>query len=130
VDANKVLVAIAQAESSRSSGGRPSPMVTGEENTVTPVMSPRGASGKPSTPRRTPRETQVGFGVDISQSVDAASVEARRLELVRAITGEGEAVEVEPPRPRRPGRRVLLAAGIFAGACALGLGVAWALVHP
>jgi serine/threonine-protein kinase len=128
LDANKVLVAIAQAESTRSSGGRPAPMFPGEENTVTPVMAPRGASGKPAAPRRTPRETQVGFGVDISQSVDAAAVEARRLELVRAITGEGEAVE--PPRSRRPGRRVLLAAGIFAGACALGLGVAWALVHP
>nr|WP_241758798.1 serine/threonine-protein kinase [Pyxidicoccus parkwaysis] len=129
VDANKVLVAIAQAESARNSGARPVPMYPGEENTVTPLTSPRGAPVKPGAPRRTPRETQVGFGVDISQTVDAASVEARRMELVRAITGEGEAVE-PPPRARLPGRRALLAAGIFAGACALGLGVAWALGHP
>jgi serine/threonine-protein kinase len=121
LEASKVLVAIEQAEAARASGARPVPMFPGREDTVTPVMTPRAKSA----PRRAPRETQVGFGVDISQSLDSASVEARRLELVRAITGEGEAATVPPSR----GRRALLAAGLFAGACALGLGVAWALVH-
>jgi serine/threonine protein kinase len=121
LEASKVLVAIEQAEAARASGARPVPMFPGREDTVTPLMTPRAKSA----PRRAPRETQVGFGVDISQSLDSASVEARRLELVRAITGEGEAATVPPSR----GRRALLAAGLFAGACALGLGVAWALVH-
>lgn len=130
LDASKVLVAIEQAQSARGSGARPAVMFEGREDTVTPVMSARAAAAKLAALRRAPRETQVGFGVDISQSLDSASVEARRQELVRAITGEEEAAVPPPSRPRLQGRRALLAAGIFAGACALGLGVAWALVHP
>ncbi|MCY1017620.1 protein kinase domain-containing protein [Pyxidicoccus sp. MSG2] len=126
LEVSKVLVAIEQAEASRASGARPSPVPTGREATVTPVMAPRAITSVKSVPPRAPRETQVGFGVDISQSLDSASVEARRQELVRAITGEGEAATPTPSR----GRRALLAAGIFAGACAVGLGVAWALGHP
>ncbi|MFP2912007.1 serine/threonine protein kinase, partial [Pyxidicoccus sp. 3LFB2] len=127
LEASKVLVAIAHAEAARASG--PSQMYPGKEDTVTPVMSPRATAPKVVPPRPVTREMQVGFGVDISQPVDAASVEARRMKLVRAITGEDEAA-VSAPRPGTRGRRVLLAAGIFAGACAVGLGVAWALMPP
>ncbi|MBZ4420780.1 serine/threonine-protein kinase [Myxococcus sp. RHSTA-1-4] len=130
VEASRVLVAIERAEAARASGPGEAlaPQDTDDTEdtvTVTPVKAPRGSSVKASVPRRMPRETQVGFGVDISQQVDSAAVEARRLELVRAITGEDEAVAA--PRAWLQRRRALLAAGLFVGACAVGLGVAWAL---
>ncbi|MFP2928912.1 hypothetical protein ACLESO_27685 [Pyxidicoccus sp. 3LG] len=129
LDASKVLVAIERAEAARASGSKESSMYSGDEDTVTSVASSRPPSAKAAGPRRATREVQVGFGVDISQTVDSAAVEARRLELVRAITGEDEATSVEanPPRAWSQGRRVLLAAGLFVGACALGLGLVWAL---
>ncbi len=105
LEVSKVLGAIARAEAARATASKALP------------------------PRPVTRETQVGFGVDLSQPVDAASVEARRMELVRAITGEDEAA-VQEPRAGSRSRRALLAAGIFAGACAVGLGVAWALGQP
>ncbi|WP_246357724.1 serine/threonine-protein kinase [Pyxidicoccus fallax] len=114
LETSKVLGAIARAEAARA---MPS---SDNEDTVT-ATAPRGSSVRAA---RMTRETQVGFGVDISQQVDSAAVEARRLELVRAITGEGEATVA--PHPWLRDRR-LLAAGLFAGACALGIGMAWAL---
>lgn len=118
LDAAKVLVAIEkQAHAARASAPRP-------EDTVTPAM--------PSThPRRAPRETQVGFGIDISQTVSTQAIEARRLELVRAITGEDEAPVVEPERPS--GRwlqapRLGLALALFVGAALVGLFVVWLTV--
>ncbi|MCP3136501.1 serine/threonine-protein kinase [Pyxidicoccus xibeiensis] len=132
LESSKVLGAIARAEASRASGPKDASLFPGTEDTVTPVMAQRSTTAKPAPARRATRETRVGFGVDISQSVDSAEVEARRLELVRAITGEDEATTVEPnpPRARKPGRRALLAVGLFVSACALGLGVAWALAAP
>ncbi|MCP3163371.1 serine/threonine protein kinase [Myxococcus qinghaiensis] len=119
LDAAKVLVAIEQAASTRASGTRePLP---GAEDTVTPAMASR-------TPRRVPRETQVGFGIDISQTVATEAIEARRRELVRAITGEGEASIVEPEISSGgwlQGPRVWLAVALFTGASLLGLLVAW-----
>ncbi|MFY1824827.1 protein kinase domain-containing protein [Myxococcus fulvus] len=118
LDAAKVLVAIEQqAHAARASAPR-------SEDTVTPAM--------PSThSRRAPRETQVGFGIDISQTVATQALEARRLELVRAITGEDEAPVVEPERSSgrwlqapRPG----LALGLFVGAALVGLFVVWLTV--
>ncbi len=118
LEAAKVLVAIEkQAHAARASAPRP-------EDTVTPAM--------PSThPRRAPRETQVGFGIDISQTVATEALEARRLELVRAITGEDEAPVVEPERPS--GRwlqapRLGLALALFVGAALVGLFVVWLTV--
>lgn len=119
LDAAKVLVAIEQAASTRASGTRePLP---GAEDTVTPAMSSR-------TPRRAPRETQVGFGIDISQTVATEAIEARRREFVRAITGEGEASIVEPELSSGgwlQGPRVWFAVALFTGASLLGLLVAW-----
>lgn len=119
LDAAKVLVAIEQqAHAARASAPRP-------EDTVTPAM--------PSThPRRAPRETQVGFGIDISQTVATQAIEARRLELVRAITGEDEAPAVVEPE-RSAGRwlqapRLGLGLGLFVGAALVGLFVVWLTV--
>jgi serine/threonine-protein kinase len=126
VEASKVLVAIARAEAARASGPREALASSREDTvTVTPVMPPRGLSVRVAAPRRAPRELQVGFGVDISQPLDSASLEARRRELVRAVTGEGESAPA--PRAWLGGRRAVFVAGFLAGACALGLGVAWAL---
>ncbi|WP_338871792.1 serine/threonine protein kinase [Myxococcus stipitatus] len=123
LDAAKVLVAIEQATAVRASGPRESLFPGRGEDTVTPPMPS-------SPPRRLPRETQVGFGVDISQTVATEAIEARRLELVRAITGEGEAPAVAPePAAEEPqGPRVWLAVALFAGASLLGLAVAWLTV--
>ncbi|WP_223749729.1 protein kinase [Myxococcus faecalis] len=118
LEAAKVLVAIEkQVHAARASAPR-------SEDTVTPAMpSPH--------PRRAPRETQVGFGIDISQTVATQAIEARRLELVRAITGEDEAPVVEPERPS--GRwlqapRLGLALALFVGAALVGLFVVWLTV--
>ncbi|NVJ20602.1 protein kinase [Myxococcus sp. AM011] len=121
LDAAKVLVAIEQAASMRASGNREPLFQPGAEDTVTPAMASR-------TPRRAPRETQVGFGIDISQTVATEALEARRRELVRAITGEGEASIVEPEVSSGrwlQGPRVWLAVALFTGASLLGLLVAW-----
>ncbi|MCP3062982.1 protein kinase [Myxococcus sp. K38C18041901] len=118
LDAAKVLVAIEQqAHAARASPPR-------SEDTVTPAM--------PSThPRRAPRETQVGFGIDISQTVATQAIEARRLELVRAITGEDEAPTVEPERSSGgwlQAPRLGLALALFVGAALVGLLVVWMTV--
>nr|WP_082207061.1 protein kinase [Corallococcus macrosporus] len=123
VDAAKLMVALERAEAARNETAR---ATASEDVTVTEVNPSRALHAQ----RRATRETQVGFGVDISQSVDAAAVEARRLELVRAITGD-EALPIpeadQPSGTWRLGRRAWLAAGLFTGACALGLALAWAL---
>lgn len=142
LEMSKVLVAIERAEAARGSGARKAlpprdgeasvtatpvmaPQGGGEQSvSVTPVMAPRGAPSRVTGARRVPRETQVGFGVDISRQVDSAAMEARRMELVRAITGEGEATLVRRDRPWV--RRALLLA-LAVGACALGLGLGWVL---
>ncbi|WP_342378142.1 protein kinase [Myxococcus stipitatus] len=128
LDAAKVLVAIEQATAVRASGSSESLFPGSGEDTATPPMP-----ATPPPPRRTPRVTQVGFGVDISQTVATEAIEARRLALVRAITGDGEAPAVvsEPPAvdvdvPQGP--RVWLAVAVFAGASLLGLAVAWLTV--
>ncbi|MFY2556224.1 serine/threonine protein kinase [Corallococcus terminator] len=122
LDAAKVLVAIEQAASTRATGGtRESLFPMGAEDTVTPAMARHA-------PRRAPRETQVGFGIDISGTVATEAIEARRRELVRAITGEGEAQIVEPEISSGgwlQGPRVWLAVALFTGASLLGLLVAW-----
>jgi serine/threonine-protein kinase len=124
LEASKVLVAIARSEAARSSGPKPMPQRTRTADTVTPVMPPRATGSRAAQPRVVARETQVGFGLDISQQVNAEAVEARRLELVRAVTGDGDM----PVVPAWRGRRVWRAAGLVAGVCAAGLGVAWMLV--
>ncbi|NTX05439.1 serine/threonine-protein kinase [Myxococcus sp. CA040A] len=120
LDAAKVLVAIEQAASARASGVHEPLFPPGAEDTVTPAMSRHA-------PRRAPRETQVGFGIDISQTVATEALEARRLELVRAITGDGEVLtaEPEPSGGWLQGSRVWLAVALFTGASLLGLLVAW-----
>ncbi|WP_254626360.1 serine/threonine-protein kinase [Myxococcus sp. CA039A] len=120
LDAAKVLVAIEQAASARASGAHEPLFPPGAEDTVTPAMSRHA-------PRRAPRETQVGFGIDISQTVATEALEARRLELVRAITGDGEVLtaEPEPSGGWLQGSRVWLAVALFTGASLLGLLVAW-----
>lgn len=121
LDAAKVLVAIEQAAHPRASGTREPLFPPGAEDTVTPAMARH-------TPRRAPRETQVGFGIDISQTVATEALEARRRELVRAITGEGEAPIVESETSSGgwlQGPRVWLAVALFTGASLLGLLVAW-----
>ncbi|MCE9668925.1 protein kinase [Myxococcus stipitatus] len=122
LDAAKVLVAIAEA-TVRPSGAKESLYPGPAESTVTPTME----GTRYATSRRVPRETQVGFGVDISQTVDTAAIEAKRLELVRAITGDDELPVAEPPRTGSwlQGPRLWLAAALFAGACLLGLSVVW-----
>ncbi|ATB44851.1 serine/threonine protein kinase [Corallococcus macrosporus] len=123
VDAAKLMVALERAEAARNETAR---ATASEDVTVTEVNPSRALHAQ----RRATRETQVGFGVDISQSVDAAAVEARRLELVRAITGDEALPIPEADKPSgiwRLGRRAWLAAGLFTGACALGLALAWAL---
>ena len=132
VDAAKLMVALERAEASRSHGAR---ATASEDVTVTevnPSKALQSLTPQAAQLRRATRETQVGFGVDISQAVDAAAVEARRLELVRAITGD-EALPVPVPEVEedsgtwlRAGRPWLVA-GLCAGACALGLALAWAL---
>nr|WP_286202589.1 protein kinase [Comamonas sp. JC664] len=126
VDAEKLLVALERANASRGRGGS---ATLPEDVTVTEV-NPARVPPASAPLRRATRETQVGFGVDISQAVDAAAVEARRLELVRAITGDDELPAVEPEQPPATwlrGRRAWLAAGLFTSACAIGLALAWAL---
>ncbi|WP_140786821.1 serine/threonine protein kinase [Myxococcus xanthus] len=130
VDAAKLMVALERAEASRGQGAR---ATAPEDVTVTEVNPARALQSLPPQAaqlRRATRETQVGFGVDISQAVDAAAVEARRLELVRAITGD-EALPVpeveEDSGTWLRGGRPWLVAGLCAGACALGLALAWAL---
>ncbi|NVJ09831.1 protein kinase [Myxococcus sp. AM001] len=130
VDAAKLMVALERAEATRSQGAD---AAVSEDVTVTEVNPARALQSL--TPqaaqwRRATRETQVGFGVDISQAVDAAAVEARRLELVRAITGD-EALPVPAPEEDSGtwlrGGRPWLVAVLCVGACALGLALAWAL---
>ncbi|AKQ69684.1 serine/threonine protein kinase [Myxococcus hansupus] len=126
VDAEKLMVALERANAARGQGAS---ATTPEDVTVTEV-NPTRANPAAAPLRRATRETQVGFGVDISQAVDAAAVEARRLALVRAITGDDELPAVEPEQTTATwlrGRRTWLAAGLFTGACALGLALAWAL---
>ncbi|AGC41777.1 putative serine/threonine protein kinase [Myxococcus stipitatus DSM 14675] len=131
LDAAKVLVAIEQATAVRASGSRESLFPGSGEDTATPPMP-----ATPPPPRRTPRVTQVGFGVDISQTVATEAIEARRLALVRAITGDGEAPAVASESPAvdaelaevPQGPRVWLAVAVFAGASLLGLAVAWLTV--
>ncbi|MFP2960644.1 serine/threonine protein kinase [Myxococcus sp. 1LA] len=127
VDAAKLMVALERAEAARSQVAH---ATASEDVTVTEVNPARSLHPASPAQRRATRETQVGFGVDISQAVDAAAVEARRLELVRAITGD-EALPVPEDDKLtgtgRLGRRAWLAAGLFTGACALGLALAWAL---
>ncbi|MBU8895757.1 serine/threonine protein kinase [Corallococcus sp. M34] len=75
-------------------------------------------------PRATlgPRETQVGFGVDISQTLESSALEvAQRLALVRAISGADATTPAEPFRARPVWHWVAL----FTAACALGFGVVW-----
>ncbi|MCP3098385.1 protein kinase [Myxococcus sp. K15C18031901] len=122
LDAAKLLVAIAEA-SERPSGTKASLYPGRAEDTVTPTME--GTRYKAN--RRVPRETQVGFGIDISQTVDTAAIEAKRLELVRAITGDGELPVPEPTRTGTwlQGPRLWIAGALFAGACLLGLSVVW-----
>ena len=117
------------AQAARASGPKETSLYSDNEDTLTSAMAPSPPSAKAAAPRRATREVQVGFGVDISQTVDSAAVEARRLELVRAITGEDEATSVETasPRARSRKRQALLAAGLFLGACVLGLGLVWVL---
>nr|WP_257792525.1 serine/threonine-protein kinase [Myxococcus xanthus] len=130
VDAAKLMVALERAEASRGQGAR---ATAPEDVTVTEVSPARALQSLPPQAaqlRRATRETQVGFGVDISQAVDAAAVEARRLELVRAITGDESlpVPEVEDDSGTwLRGGRPWLVAGLCAGACALGLALAWAL---
>ncbi|QSQ11561.1 serine/threonine protein kinase [Myxococcus landrumensis] len=128
LDAAKVLVAIEQAAAVRASGSRESLFPGSGEDTATPPMP---STPPPPLPRRAPRETQVGFGVDISQTVATEAIEARRLELVRAITGDGDSPAIEPEPPAADvtqGPRVWLAVAVFAGASLLGLAVAWLTV--
>ncbi|NOJ80586.1 serine/threonine protein kinase [Myxococcus xanthus] len=130
VDAAKLMVALERAEAIRSQGAR---AAASEDVTVTEVNPARALQSLPPQAaqlRRATRETQVGFGVDISQAVDAAAVEARRLELVRAITGDDALPMPEPEEDSGTwlrGGRPWLVAGLCAGACALGLALAWAL---
>ncbi len=131
VDAAKLMVALERADAAR---GNQLGTVEFDDVTVTavgPARAPRPSVPEPAAPlRRATRETQVGFGVDISQAVDAAAVEARRLELLRTISGDDELPAVEPektPVAWLHGRRTWIAAGLFTGACALGLALAWAL---
>ncbi|WP_426756488.1 serine/threonine protein kinase [Myxococcus sp. Y35] len=126
VDAAKLMVALERAEAARA----PSRGAAASEDVTVTEVSPARAQPPAAPLRRATRETQVGFGVDISQAVDAAAVEARRLELVRAITGDDEVPVMEAESPSGTwlrGRRAWLAAGLFTGACALGLALAWAL---
>ncbi|HZI11273.1 MAG TPA: hypothetical protein VE153_12890, partial [Myxococcus sp.] len=123
LEASKVLVAIARSEA-RSSGPKAGLPRTRTGDSVTPVMPPRSTGSRAAQPRVVARETQVGFGLDISQQVNAEAVEARRLELVRAITGDGGVPVVPAWRTVLQGRRAWT---LLAGACAAGLGVAWVL---
>jgi len=131
VDAAKLMVALERADAARGNH-----LGTAEFDDVTvtavgPARAPRPSVPEPAAPlRRATRETQVGFGVDISQAVDAAAVEARRLELLRTISGDDELPAAAPekaPVAWLHGRRTWIAAGLFTGACALGLALAWAL---
>ncbi|NVJ02477.1 serine/threonine protein kinase [Myxococcus sp. AM009] len=130
VDAAKLMVALERAEATRSQDAR---AAVSEDVTVTevnPARAPQSLPPQAAQSRRATRETQVGFGVDISQAVDAAAVEARRLELVRAITGD-EALPAPAPEEDSGtwlrGGRPWLVAALCVGACALGLALAWAL---
>ncbi|XXF78560.1 serine/threonine-protein kinase [Myxococcaceae bacterium GXIMD 01537] len=89
------------------------------------------SSGPAPAPPRLTREARVGFGVDITQPLDAGLLEAGPPPLVRAMEGE-EAAEPAPPPPLPPEPArdeerwpLWLGISIFLGAGALGFGLVW-----
>ncbi len=123
----------------------PEDYVPAEREEAPPLAAP--APGSPeapppaSPPWRMTREARVGFGVDITQPLDASALDAALVEssepaLVRAIEGG----EVSEDADDRAGTAEFDTAGalrrmgwvgvvLFVGACALGFGVVWLLMH-
>lgn len=105
------------------------------------AAAPEGPVPPPlPAPRRMTREARVGFGVDMTQpldaeALDAALVEAAEPSLVRAI--EGAEAEDEDDRSGTAEydtagalRRLRwVGAALFVGACGLGFGVVWLLMR-
>ncbi len=113
-----------------------------EEPSPPPAAATPGASAPPSpAPRRMTREARVGFGVDITQpldagALDAALVEAAEPALVRAVEG-AEVVEDADDRSGTAEfdtasalrRMRWVGAALFVGACLVGFGVVWLLMR-
>lgn len=107
------------------------------------ASGPVPASPQPS-PRRMTREARVGFGMDITQPLDASELDAALAEppsqpsLVRAIEEGGESQEADADdavgtREFDTARSLLqlrlLGAALFVAACAAGFGVVWLLMR-
>lgn len=97
---------------------------------------------RPAPKRPTPQEARMGFGVDITQPLDAGMIEAAASSLVRAIEGDGPEAEAPASAPVRsvPNARASeddtaadrrlrwVGAALFLGACAAGFGLVWLLM--
>lgn len=96
------------------------------------VPAEHEATSRSAPKRPTPQEARMGFGVDITQPLDAGMIEAAAHSLVRAIEGDGP--EAEAPAvptaedPAGAARLRWVGAALFLGACALGFGVVWLLM--
>jgi len=102
-----------------------------EEYVPAEQEAPRSAPNRPTT-----QEARVGFGVDITQPLDAGMMEAAAPSLVRALEGdehEAEAPVQDAPEPEEmdalAARRLRwVGAALFLGACGLGFGAVWLLM--